>query len=271
MARRTAPLTQRSSFWWTLFGIASVIIAGTAVVVVGVISPRASATPAPSSGTGAHGASIIATATMPPAGINLNQLSIDDPRSLWVVIDKRRHIQPKSWIPQDLVTVQVARAFNIQMRRPAAIALKQMFDAFLAQHPHSNLGLKAVSGYRSYSTQKHGWDGNYTLTALPGYSEHQSGLAMDIGDIRNKCSVYDCYANQPEGKWLAANAWNYGFILRYPKGYTNITGYQYEPWHYRYVGVTLSTYMHDNHIMTLEQVFQQRGVVAAGTYGFGGH
>jgi LAS superfamily LD-carboxypeptidase LdcB len=95
------------------------------------------------------------------------------------------------------------------------------------------------SGYRSYSYQSKLYN-NYvytdgkaaadTYSARPGHSEHQTGLAADIN------SADESFAGTPEAKWLAANCWKYGFIIRYPKGKESITGYIYEPWHIRYLG-----------------------------------
>lgn len=101
-----------------------------------------------------------------------------------------------------------------------------------------------LSGYRSYSTQKtiynryvsqYGQAVADTFSARPGHSEHQTGLAFDVG------SITDSYGNTAAGKWLAKNCHKYGFIIRYPKGKQHITGYQYEPWHIRYLGEKLAT------------------------------
>lgn len=99
--------------------------------------------------------------------------------------------------------------------------------------------LNIVSGFRSYEYQEkvyseyvkeYGVDKTDTFSAKPGYSEHQSGLALDI------CDDSDKFINTKENKWLQKNAHKFGFIIRYPKGKEYITGYKYEPWHIRYVG-----------------------------------
>ena len=106
-----------------------------------------------------------------------------------------------------------------------------------------------VSGFRSYQTQEiiynnyisiYGKEATDTFSAQPGHSEHQSGLAMDVGKID------DDYGNTPEGIWLASNAHKYGFIIRYQKGKEAITGYKYEPWHIRYLGVDLATKVYNS-------------------------
>jgi D-alanyl-D-alanine carboxypeptidase len=91
------------------------------------------------------------------------------------------------------------------------------------------------------------------LAARPGYSEHQTGLAADVSASGQGCVIQVCFAKTKAGKWLAANAWQYGFILRYPDGQTKTTGYQFEPWHFRYVGVQLATEMKSQNITVLEK------------------
>jgi D-alanyl-D-alanine carboxypeptidase len=135
-----------------------------------------------------------------------------------------------------------------------------MFAAFTAE---TGLQMQSQSAYRSFAAQQSVYGGNDTLTARPGFSEHQTGLVMDISALPAKCSLQICFADTPQGQWLAANAYRFGFILRYPDGMTDITGYQFEPWHYRYVGVALATEMHDTGIATLEQFF---GLPAAPNY-----
>ncbi len=109
--------------------------------------------------------------------------------------------------------------------------------------------LTIKSGFRSYSTQKsvyNNWvnkDGKAkadTYSARPGYSEHQSGLAADLNHVGSN------FDNTESAKWLEQNCWKYGFILRYPKGKDNETGYIYESWHFRYVGVDLATKLYNN-------------------------
>ena len=121
------------------------------------------------------------------------------------------------------------------------------------------LNIWIQSGYRSYNFQN-GLYNNYvakdgkaaadTYSARAGYSEHQTGLAFDLNTITTE------FADTPEGKWIHDNAYRYGFILRYPKGKENITGYMYEPWHLRYVGVDLATKLYNNgDWITLEEYF----------------
>ena len=116
------------------------------------------------------------------------------------------------------------------------------YKAFqVMQEAAANEGIKLeiISGFRSYEKQQQtyqSWVNTYgreyadTISARPGYSEHQSGLAMDLNSLKF------AFADTKEGKWLAENCWKYGFIIRYPEDKEDVTGYKYEPWHIRYLG-----------------------------------
>ncbi|MEH7225023.1 D-alanyl-D-alanine carboxypeptidase family protein [Bacillus sp. JJ1566] len=126
---------------------------------------------------------------------------------------------------------------------------RSAFEAMKADAKKQGLTLSAFSTYRSYSYQStlyNRYVSNYgqtaadTFSAKPGKSEHQTGLAFDIGGSNSSLWAEDDFAYTSEGKWLASNAQYYGFILRYPQGKEHITGYKYEPWHFRYVGVNLA-------------------------------
>lgn len=124
---------------------------------------------------------------------------------------------------------------------------------------HDGMDIIVVSGYRSYDTQS--WlydkyveeDGKKEAdisSARPGHSEHQTGLAVDINSVEEK------FENTPEGKWLNNNAYKYGWILRYTKEGQDITGYIFEPWHYRYVGKKLAEELYNNgDWITIEEYF----------------
>ena len=138
-------------------------------------------------------------------------------------------------------------------------ATQSAFGKMNADAKSLGLSLWIASGYRSYWTQNTLYN-NYvasdgkeeadTYSARPGYSEHQTGLAFDLN------SVEDSFANTDEGKWVKDNCYRYGLIIRYPKGKESITGYIYEPWHLRYVGVDLATKLYnDGDWITLEEYF----------------
>lgn len=121
---------------------------------------------------------------------------------------------------------------------------EQAVSDMLEEAKEQGLSIKTVSGFRSYSYQAGLYD-NYvnrygkaqadTVSAKAGHSEHQAGLAFDFGST-STTGLSKSFADTAEGQWLADNAHKYGFILRYPEGKEHITGYQYEPWHFRYLG-----------------------------------
>lgn len=145
---------------------------------------------------------------------------------------------------------------------------KNAFNKMQAAAKLDGINIYIASGFRSYQTQNRLYN-NYvardgkakadTYSARPGHSEHQSGLAFDICshdlDGQNAC-INSNFDNTDQAKWLAQNAYKYGFILRYPKGKTNETGYKYESWHFRYVGTDLSTKLYNNgDWLTMENYF----------------
>ena len=186
--------------------------------------------------------------------------SLDDPMSIWVVVNKLRPMNPQDFEPEDLVFVDVEQTFEAYMRQEASDAIITMFDAAANE---ADLFLASNSAFRSYGAQENVYDGDDTLTARPGFSEHQTGLTMDIGASSGECSIEACFGELPEGIWLRDNAHRFGFILRYPADKTAITGYECEPWHFRYVGVPLATEMRERGITTLEEFF---GLPAAPSY-----
>ena len=132
---------------------------------------------------------------------------------------------------------------------------ESQFNALSAAAAQEGLNIWLASGFRSYSYQSQIYN-NYvsiygqstadTFSARPGHSEHQTGLAIDVN------SIDDSFAGTPEAIWLEEHAHEYGFIIRYPKGKENITGYKYEPWHLRYLGKDTATAVY-NSGLTLEE------------------
>lgn len=163
-----------------------------------------------------------------------------------VLVNKQRNL-PADYTPQDLVIPEVPFSFTQDlpkkyMRVDAARALERMFQ----QAKADGIKLVGISGYRSYQTQKDiftynvkrkGEEEANKTSARPGQSEHQTGLAMDVSSAGVNYTLSEKFGQTIEGQWLAANAPNFGFIIRYPKDKTHITGYNYEPWHVRYVGI----------------------------------
>lgn len=200
---------------------------------------------------------------------NRNAHSIDDPTSIWVVVNKTRPLSAASYVPTDVVDVPVAHTNAPELRQEASNTLVSLFNAADAE---AGLALASNSAYRSYDSQVRVYtrdvaSNGQTLadssTARPGFSEHQTGLAIDIGAASGRCSLNTCFADTAEGQWLAANAWRFGFLLRYPADKVEITGFAFEPWHYRYIGVDLAAEMYNMGVTTLEEFF---GLPAAPDY-----
>lgn len=196
----------------------------------------------------------------PKPAFDRSRFSIDDPASLWVIVNKRRPLDPADYQAPDLVDVPVPQVNASLLRREASDAVARMFDA-AADH---GLSLASQSAYRSYATQVRVYNGwvrdlgqkQADLTsARPGHSEHQTGLSIDISAAPANCSLDQCFGDTPQGRWLAQNAWRFGFVLRYPEGKTSITGYEYEPWHFRYVGTALAAEVREQGDPTLEEFF----------------
>ena len=179
------------------------------------------------------------------------------PSSIAVLVNKRNPL-PTSYAPKDLIDAAelgVPATGASQLRKEAAEALAEMYDAA----ERAGVGFTLRSGYRSYATQKslfgtyvsqHGLAYADRISARAAYSEHQTGLAVDI---TTQSSLTRSFGATTAGKWLAENAYKYGFILRYPKGAESITGFSYEPWHFRYVGTEISRSMHDDGVATFEE------------------
>lgn len=159
---------------------------------------------------------------------------VADPSSLTVLTSKH-YILPAGYVPE--LEVLGSRYGSGSLRPEAAAAFRSMADAARAD----NVSLRSVSAYRSYNTQKNTYNRYLqqykratvdTFSARPGHSEHQTGLALDI----NVASSTAHFENTPAFAWLKEHCAEYGFILRYDLGKDSITGYRFEPWHYRYVG-----------------------------------
>lgn len=138
------------------------------------------------------------------------------------------------------------------MRADAAAALEEMFAACKAE---IGVTLKAVSGYRSYQRQATIYQNKLDrvktkekadqYVARPGASEHQLALAMDVGQKSDDVNLTSSFGRTKGGKWVAENCWRFGFILRYQEGWEDVTGYEYEPWHVRYVGLENARLIHE--------------------------
>ncbi|TDL74706.1 D-alanyl-D-alanine carboxypeptidase family protein [Rhodococcus qingshengii] len=191
-----------------------------------------------------------------------------NPKSISVLVNNL-HKLPESYSPPDLIFVDIPFIFQEKtekrkMRSEAAGAIKDLFTDAKSQ----GISLIGVSAYRSHATQtalfqsyvsKDGYEEAKTYSALPGTSEHETGLAIDVTGGDGQCPAEDCFGGTKEALWLEANAADYGFIIRYPKGKKAITGYQYEPWHLRYVGKSIALKIMNKGI-TLEEYFHAEPV-----------
>ena len=195
--------------------------------------------------------------------------STADPTSIWVVVNKHRPLTPLDHMPADLVDVPVPHVFEPRLRQEASVAVLAMFAAITEE---TGLRLQSQSAYRGFEAQTRvynqavGARGEASADAAiarPGYSEHQTGLAVDVASLPAECALSACFADTPHGQWLRQNAWRFGYLLRYPADKVAVTGYEFEPWHFRYVGGDLATEMHRTGATTLEEFF---GLPAAPGY-----
>lgn len=161
-----------------------------------------------------------------------------------ILLANKKHPLPSTYAPEE--------------SKDARAAFEQLAAAALLEDYH----LHAFSTYRSFEYQtslyaryveRDGVEEADRYSARPGYSEHQTGLAFDIGEINKEQDwASSSFGHTEAGKWLAENAHLYGFILRYPEGKETITGYMHESWHFRYVGVEIAKDIYENNL-TLEE------------------
>lgn len=188
----------------------------------------------------------------------LDRYNYKDSNSIFVLVNKENKLED-GYVPTDLVEINYNLVNKpIKMRSEAAEALNNMIEEGKA----NGLSLLLSSGYRSgdnqealYSTEVATRGEGINYVAPPGTSEHETGLAIDITSNKIGCKLEDIFDTTEEGKWLIDNAHRFGFILRYPKDKEEITGYLYEPWHFRYVGVELANIIYEKGI-TLEEYYE---------------
>lgn len=187
--------------------------------------------------------------------------TVTNPSDVLVLVNKERNL-PADYVPEGLMPPNIPFYFkeNIEkrwMRPDAAAAIEEMFAAA----KEDGIELVGASAYRSYETQKslfnryvktYGLEEAQTFSARPGQSEHQTGLTIDVYHKNITNGLEESFGDTPEGQWVAEHAHEFGFIVRYPKGKEDITGYKYEPWHLRYVGKEVAKEIYERGI-TLEE------------------
>lgn len=194
-----------------------------------------------------------------------NSIIIENPEKIDVLVNRRRNL-PDTYIPEDLVTLSEVPTVLLnpevnQLRNDAYEALKELFEAAKEE---AGYVLCARSGYRSYNTQtslyssyvnSYGQQAADKYSAKPGQSEHQTGLSIDITCEALNYKLDSTFGETDEGKWVSENAHRFGYIIRYPKGKEEVTGYSYEPWHIRYLGIELSEEVYESGL-TLEEYYE---------------
>ncbi len=188
----------------------------------------------------------------------------NEPSSIWVVVNKDLPLSNQQYRPNDLTLLsEFSRTDKGTDERSLRSIVVPDFDSMIADAKTAGFDLIIGSGFRPYSLQAFYYN-NYVAvsgeeqankySAKPGQSEHQTGLAFDITLRSMQCYLDVCFGDTPAGKWIAANAANYGFIVRYPADKTAITKYQYEPWHLRYAGKPLAAALQQSGL-TLDEAY----------------
>lgn len=191
------------------------------------------------------------------------RLATEFPSSTWLVVNKNRPLQPIDYVPQDLRAINSSSSIDnsrgLRLTSAAATALEQMANQM---HRDGAGQIFVNSAYRTHSYQgelflqkvdQYGETEALLRSAKAGYSEHQTGLAVDVSVPAQGCAIMACFGDTVGGIWIAENAWRFGYVIRYEQGTSEITGYTYEPWHLRYIGASLAKLYHESGMNTLEE------------------
>lgn len=187
----------------------------------------------------------------------VSQWNVDDPESIQVVVNKQRPFNPVDWAPSDLTMPAAPNSNGHPLRAEASAAIDAMYQESVA----AGVPFTIASGFRDYNLQvslfarysaEDGVAAADTYSARPGYSEHQTGLVVDITECMGCALTYE-FGDTPHGIWARDNAHRFGYIMRYKPDQDAIVGYRYEPWHFRYVGVDIATDMHNKGIGNFEE------------------
>lgn len=199
------------------------------------------------------------------------EIDIKSATSQYVLVNKTFGINPIDYKPGDLVIPNVETSSSDSKDEQSIRQLvKPNLEKMLADAKDAKFDLVMNSGFRSYKSQgfyfnnyvkQSGLEAAKKFSAEPGHSEHQTGLAFDLSYKDKKCYLDICFGQTDAGKWLAEHAHDYGFILRYPDGKMDITGYQYEPWHFRYVGKDMAKEIFEQNL-TYEEFLKNKRLVS---------
>ncbi len=176
----------------------------------------------------------------------------------YILVNKFYYLEP-NYVPENLE--EIDSKYSVPGKQLVNVA-RISFEFLAKKAEEEGYNIRAVSTYRSYSYQTDLYNNYVTqdgveeadkYSARAGFSEHQTGLAVDVD---NRETDFNNFENTKEFHWMIENAHKYGFILRYPKEKEFITGYMYEPWHFRYVGVEIATYIYQNNLTYEEYYFK---------------
>ena len=222
----------------------------------------ADAPPEPSPGTTA-GAKVGTKALV--AWLGVATADVSSPESRTVIVNKQRPLEPSDFAPSDLVAVSGSQ---VRLRAEAADALAELRKAAAG----ADVPIAVHSAYRSFAEQEQTFEGwvaelgeerAAARSARAGHSEHQTGLAVDVVAMTGECRAIGCFGDTPQAVWLAEHAHEHGWVVRYQQGAEELTGYDAEPWHLRYVGVEVARLAHESGARSLETLF---GLPAARDY-----
>lgn len=199
-----------------------------------------------------------------PESFDKARFSVDEPGSIWWVVNKTRPL-PAGYEPPELGVPDVRlRLGSGEEQMHISSAVIPAVEAMFAAAETDGVKLVFGSGFRSESYQRTLYNGYVNTigqaaadrtSARPGTSEHQTGLAFDVTTVSKQCHLDKCFADLAEGQWLATHAYEHGFIIRYLPDKESVTGYDYEPWHVRYIGKELAAEMRSTGMVTLEEFF----------------
>jgi len=193
-------------------------------------------------------------------------LDVSGNQEMLILVNKKNELSP-NYKPDDLTKVNEYAPGRDESTRYMRKEASESINLMLADAKALGFDIVITTAFRNYNLQKIIFENNVLksgsieeankTSAKPGESEHQTGLAADLSSSKIKYELNTSFGKLDEGKWISQNAWKYGFILRYQEDKVDITGYNYEPWHIRYVGKEFAKYIYDNNL-TLEEFISER-------------